>query len=602
MAELRPSGAPGPTAPPAPGPTAPPAFASLFPPGLHAIYGECRRLYPDQPNPLQVTAIVKYWLGGPDPLDYVSMYRNVGSPSANIPEHWHYISFGLSDLYGDNRVHEFTGTDGPSGFGFELTFRLKRETGESAPPTWPAELMQGLARYVFQSENTFCSGDHVSWHSPLDNSESRIQHMLLTEDPQMQPVQTPFGVVTFLQIVGVCTEELHAAQQWNGQGILELLRTVPIAGGPWLITDMRRGETIFEIDPHLQAPDSVSEMEKNLHPEFLAKQVSNAARGSPALLLSGDSSLCDHTLCCWKRKLQVWSRRNWAESPPLPPVAGFHPGLWSSDGVISEERKDCAFPQEGGSWLCHISSTGQHRVGRVGALKRERVDKGIETDGSNLSGVSAKCAWDDLSRPPEDDEDSRSICIGTQPRRLSGKDTEQIRETLRRGLEINSKPVLPPINPQRQNGLTHDRAPSRKDSLESDSSTAIIPHELIRTRQLESVHLKFNQESGALIPLCLRGRLLHGRHFTYKSITGDMAITFVSTGVEGAFATEEHPYAAHGPWLQILLTEEFVEKMLEDLEDLTSPEEFKLPKEYSWPEKKLKVSILPDVVFDSPLH
>lgn len=61
MAELRPSGAPGPTAPPAPGPAAPPAFASLFPPGLHAIYGECRRLYPDQPNPLQVTAIVKYW-------------------------------------------------------------------------------------------------------------------------------------------------------------------------------------------------------------------------------------------------------------------------------------------------------------------------------------------------------------------------------------------------------------------------------------------------------------------------------------------------------------------------------------------------------------
>lgn len=49
-----------------------------------------------------------------------------------------------------------------------------------------------------------------------------------------------------------------------------------------------------------------------------------------------------------------------------------------------------------------------------------------------------------------------------------------------------------------------------------------------------------------------RGRLLHGRHFTYKSINGDTAITFVSTGVEGAFATEEHPYAAHGPWLQVL--------------------------------------------------
>lgn len=45
----------------------------------------------------------------------------------------------------------FAGADKPSGFGFELTFRLKREVGETAPPTWPAELMQGLARYVFQS-------------------------------------------------------------------------------------------------------------------------------------------------------------------------------------------------------------------------------------------------------------------------------------------------------------------------------------------------------------------------------------------------------------------------------------------------------------------
>uniref|UniRef100_A0A9J8CJ30 Suppressor of fused homolog n=1 Tax=Cyprinus carpio carpio TaxID=630221 RepID=A0A9J8CJ30_CYPCA len=412
-------------------------LASIFPPGLQAIYGESRRLYPDQANPLQVTAIVKYWLGGPDPLDYISMYRNVGCPGQDIPEHWHYVSLGLSDLYGDNRVHEFTGQEGPSGFGFELTFRLKREAGETAPPTWPAELMQGLARYVFQSENTFCSGDHISWHSPLDNSESRIQHMLLTEDPQMLPVQTPFGHVSFLQIVGVCTEELQAAQQWNGQGILDLLRGVHIAGGPWLITDMRRGETIFDIDPHMQ---------------------------------------------------------------------------------------------------------------------QERVDKGIETDGSNLSGVSAKCAWDDLSRPPEDEDDSRSICIGSQPRRLSDKDTEQIREALRKGLEIKSKSVLPPISSQRH---SHDRP---------------------------------------------QGRLLHGRHFTYKSINGDTAITFVSTGVEGAFATEEHPYAAHGPWLQILLTEEFVEQMLADIQDLSTREVSKLPKEYSWPDKKLKISVLPDTVFDSPLQ
>lgn len=260
---------------------------------------------------------------------------------------------------------------------------------------------------------------------------------------------------------------------------------------------------------------------------------------------------------------------------------------------------DCPVYRAGGPWLITDMRRGETIFDIDPHLQQERVDQGIETEGSNLSGVSAKCVWDDLSRPPEDEEDSRSICIGSQPRRLSDKDTEQIRETLRKGLEFNTKAALPPINNQRQ---SHERPQSRKDSLESESSAAIVPHELVRTRQLESVHLKFNQESGTLLPLCLRGRLLHGRHFTYKSINGDTAITFVSTGVEGAFATEEHPYAAHGPWLQILLTEEFVEQMLGDLQELNTREETKLPKEYSWPEKKLKISVLPDSVFDNPLQ
>jgi len=49
--------------------------------------------------------------------------------------------------------------DSLSGFGFELTFRLRREPGETAPPTWPAALLQALARYVFQS------GERVICHS-----------------------------------------------------------------------------------------------------------------------------------------------------------------------------------------------------------------------------------------------------------------------------------------------------------------------------------------------------------------------------------------------------------------------------------------------------
>ena len=59
----------------------------------------------------------------------------------------------MSDIHGDGRVHELTSAEEPSGFGFELTMRLQREPGERSPPTWPAAIMQSLAKYVFQSGN-----------------------------------------------------------------------------------------------------------------------------------------------------------------------------------------------------------------------------------------------------------------------------------------------------------------------------------------------------------------------------------------------------------------------------------------------------------------
>ncbi|KAL5111720.1 hypothetical protein TcWFU_003174 [Taenia crassiceps] len=141
--------------------------------GLQAIYRACYRLYPDQPSPLQVTALRKFWMGGPDPLDYIYMFSNPGSAEARSPPHWHYVTNGLSDLYGDARLHNCsTSADGPSGFGFELTFRLRREPGEKSPPTWPAHLLQSLARYVFRSQAQLLPGDHIPWHCPLDQLPS----------------------------------------------------------------------------------------------------------------------------------------------------------------------------------------------------------------------------------------------------------------------------------------------------------------------------------------------------------------------------------------------------------------------------------------------
>ena len=55
-----------------------------------------------------------------------------------------------------------------------------------------------------------------------------------------------------------------------------------------------------------------------------------------------------------------------------------------------------------------------------------------------------------------------------------------------------------------------------------------------------------------------RGRLRHGRHFTFRSSNSDIAITLVSGSVTGSIATREHPYSACGNWLQVGLYTEII--------------------------------------------
>ncbi|XP_068152773.1 suppressor of fused homolog [Drosophila tropicalis] len=241
------------------------------PPGLKAIIDHLFQMYPDQPNPLQVTTLLKYWLGGQDPLDYISMYNNNGDPEKNVPPHWHYISFGLSDLHGDERVHMRSTEEQStrSGMGFELTFRLAKTKAEIQqqsecpekplrPPTWPANLLQSIGRYCFQTGNGLCFGDNIPWRKSLDGSpaNSPLQSLLVAQDPQLGCIETPFGTVDFCQIVGVFEDELEQASRWNGRGVLNFLRRDVQTGGEWLVTNMQRNRSVFDLFPetllHLQ--------------------------------------------------------------------------------------------------------------------------------------------------------------------------------------------------------------------------------------------------------------------------------------------------------------------------------------------------------------
>jgi len=410
------------------------------PVGLASLYMLCKRTYPDQCNPLQANAVVKYWLGGPDPLDYISMYNNPGDRMIGIPPHWHYISFGLSDLHGDGRVHSIpSGPGGPSGFGFELTFRLLKDTVETTPPAWPARLMQMLARYVFSTGNTLYAGDHVSWHNGLDGGESRLQHMLMAEDPQLQVTVTPHGTVRFVQIFGACLEELQAVQKWNGPAVLQILKRHSVTGGSWLITNMRRGESMFDVDP-------------SVHDE---------------------------------------------------------------------------------------------------------IAEGIKTDGSNLCGISATCSWEET-----DNKGDTASCF------------KSVEDSM--------------------NNLRIIRSKERKTDIVMNCRQSELSSELAEKKFIEKVHLTFNLEAGRLLPFVLKGRIKHGRHFTFKALSGDATITFVASSVSGSLVSDEKPYVAEGSWLQILVPNNFIDTMESSLKFLDEPVIEPLPQTVSWPDKNLTITINPD--------
>jgi suppressor of fused-like protein len=135
---------------------------------------------------------------------------------------------------------------------------------------------------------------------------------------------------------------------------------------------------------------------------------------------------------------------------------------------------------------------------------------------------------------------------------------------------------------------------TRKESFDSTASTEVATSEVLRTRTFDAIHIKLNCQLGAMLPLALKGRLKHGRHFTFKSDLTDSAITLVSTSVVGSIATEQTPFAAHGHWLQILLSDDFIEELLDDLSEMTEQQSIMMPKMYTWKGRQLTITIMPD--------
>ena len=187
-------------------------------PGWDAITVACEQLYPDQTEPFHVGSLVSSFLGGVDPLEGISVYR------ADEPRpHWHYITYGLTDVYGKQGG---PGDSGVSGYGFELTFRLADDEAMKAkePPTWPLSLLQNLARYVFRTGNGFAPNQQIDANGPIVPGEETTQTALgFIEDPDLGGIETPSGSVQFVQLVGLTAEDLDDVNNWDAEKFFSLL-------------------------------------------------------------------------------------------------------------------------------------------------------------------------------------------------------------------------------------------------------------------------------------------------------------------------------------------------------------------------------------------
>lgn len=205
-------------------------FADDSSPGWDAINVRLRDVYGDQ-EPMHWGTIVSRMLGGPDPLDGISAY----SCDEGGIDHLHFVTFGYTCLYYDEQA---VGGDF-SGFGFEMTFRLASPLPPTEEPRWVCNLLQNLARYVFQTGKWFDKYHWIPANGPIRaDYDTDIVGLAFLTDPTMQAVDSPHGRIDFIQAFGITQSELDSLvhKTRTCEEIVEFHRK----SNPLLVTDLAR--------------------------------------------------------------------------------------------------------------------------------------------------------------------------------------------------------------------------------------------------------------------------------------------------------------------------------------------------------------------------
>lgn len=173
--------------------------------GVEAIEKTMKKIYPDKKQQIDRFAVLQPWrMGGEDPLDIIDIYDG--------GEYFHFVTYGLTELYDKE-------TNDPeySGFGFELTFKLKKsciEENEEEEQRCFAGILQAIARVSYKFGEIFGPAEYI--YTGSDKGVNVAQDTLITgfvtKEDTMGTIDTPNGKVQFVELIGATDAELRALE------------------------------------------------------------------------------------------------------------------------------------------------------------------------------------------------------------------------------------------------------------------------------------------------------------------------------------------------------------------------------------------------------
>lgn len=173
--------------------------------GMEVIDNAVERVYPNELIHTNYVPMIRWDLGGPDPLDRVTIYDG--------GDYYKYVTYGLTELY-DKKSKDLK----KNGFGMEFTFKLKKDAykDEERELKNVVGILQTLARSTKEDGEIFKPYEYIYTGQTVGmdiERKSNIVGFITIPDRELKPAYSAYGRADFIAFIGVTEQELQAVMK-----------------------------------------------------------------------------------------------------------------------------------------------------------------------------------------------------------------------------------------------------------------------------------------------------------------------------------------------------------------------------------------------------